>query len=161
MVTEEWTLRPKKRCGASSVCGGTTNDRRSSPDRSAIDISLLLNKVLGKDRFPVDGALVAKEYSAQRYPENCVSLVIGRPLPEFDGALYCAAAGKKGWGIFYNSAITSKGCFNFTLGHEYFFKVADNSHDAAGASKAVMIIKFDELDRPALTPLPDEPYEYA
>ena len=125
-----------------------------------MDVSLLLNKVLGKDRFPVDVALMAKD-AAQRYPEDSVSLVIGRPLPGFDGALYCAAAGEKGWGIFYNSAITSKGCFNFTLGHEYFFKVADDSHDAAGASKAVMIIKFDELDRPALTPLPDEPYEYA
>ena len=66
-----------------------------SPERWAIDISLLLNAVLGNDRFPVDVALVAKEYSAQRYPDDPVSLVIGRSLPGFDGALYPAPAGKK------------------------------------------------------------------
>lgn len=90
-----------------------------SPERWAIDISLVLNAVLGKDRFPVDVALVAREYSAQRYPDDPVSLVVGRSLPGFDGALYRAPAGKKGWGIFYNSAISSKGRINFTLGHEF------------------------------------------
>jgi hypothetical protein len=90
-----------------------------SPERWAIDISLVLNTVLGKDRFPVDVVLVAKEYSAQRYPDDPVSLVVGRSLPGFDGALYRAPAGKKGWGIFYNSAIASEGRVNFTLGHEF------------------------------------------
>jgi hypothetical protein len=90
-----------------------------SPERWAIDISLVLNAVLGKDRFPVDVALVAREYSAQRYPDDPVSLVVGRSLPGFDGALYRAPAGKKGWGIFYNSAISSEGRINFTLGHEF------------------------------------------
>jgi hypothetical protein len=90
-----------------------------SPERWAIDISLVLNAVLGKDRFPVDVALVAREYSAQRYPDDPVSLVVGRSLPGFDGALYRAPVGKKGWGIFYNSAIASEGRVNFTLGHEF------------------------------------------
>jgi hypothetical protein len=90
-----------------------------SPERWAIDISLVLNAVLGKDRFPVDVALVAKEYSAQRYPDDPVSLVVGQSLSDFDGALYRAPAGKKGWGIFYNSAISSEGRINFTLGHEF------------------------------------------
>jgi hypothetical protein len=90
-----------------------------SPERWAIDISLLLNTVLGKDRFPVDVALVAKEYSAQRYPDDPVSLVVGRSLPGLDGALYRAPTGKKGWGIFYNSGISSEGRINFTLGHEF------------------------------------------
>jgi hypothetical protein len=90
-----------------------------SPERWAIDISLVLNTVLGKDRFPVDVVLVAKEYSAQRYPDDPVSLVVGRSLPGFDGALYRAPAGKKGWGIFYSSAIASGGRINFTLGHEF------------------------------------------
>src|SRR6266700_719427 len=89
-----------------------------SAERWAIDISLVLNKVLGKDRFPVDVPFVAKEYSAQRYPDDPVSLVVGRPLPGFDGALYRAPAGKKGWGIFYNIAIASEGRINFTLAHE-------------------------------------------
>jgi hypothetical protein len=90
-----------------------------SPERWAIDISLVLNAVLGKDRFPVDVPAVAKEYSAKRYPDDPVSLVVGRSLPGFDGALYRAPAGKKGWGILYNSAITSEGRVNFTLGHEF------------------------------------------
>jgi hypothetical protein len=90
-----------------------------SPERWAIDISLVLNTVLGNDRFPVNVALVAKEYSAQRYPDDPVSLVIGRSLPGFDGALHRAPAGKKGWGIFYSNAITSNGRINFTLGHEF------------------------------------------
>jgi hypothetical protein len=90
-----------------------------SPERWAIDISLVLNGVLGKDRFPVDVRLVAKEYSAQRYPDDPVSLVVGRSLPGLDGALYRAPTGKKGWGIFYNSAIVSEGRINFTLGHEF------------------------------------------
>jgi hypothetical protein len=90
-----------------------------SPERWAIDISVVLNAVLGKDRFPVDVVLVAKEFSAQRYPDDPVSLVIGKSLPGFDGALYRAPAGKKGWGIFYNDAISSEGRINFTLGHEF------------------------------------------
>lgn len=93
--------------------------RAPSPERWAIDISLVLNTVLGKDRFPVDVVLVAKEYSAQRYPDDPVSLVVGRSLPGFDGALYRAPTGKKGWGIFYNNAISSEGRINFTLGHEF------------------------------------------
>jgi hypothetical protein len=90
-----------------------------SPERWAIDISLVLNAALGKDRFPVDVPLVAKEYSAERYPDDPVSLVVGRSLPGLDGTLHRAPTGKKGWGIFYNSAIASEGRINFTLGHEF------------------------------------------
>jgi hypothetical protein len=91
---------------------------------ASIDISLVFNTVLGKDRFPVDVALVAKEYSAQRYPDDPVSLVVGRSLPGFDGALYRAPVGKKGWRIFYNSAIASEGRINFTLGHYLIHRLA-------------------------------------
>lgn len=91
----------------------------ASPVRWAIDLSVLLNTVLGTDRFPVDVPAVAKEYSAQRYPDDPISLVIGRDLPTFDGALYRAPAGKKGWGIFFNSNIASRGRINFTLAHEF------------------------------------------
>ena len=45
--------------------------------------------------------------------------VQGDHLPTFDGALYKAKAGRKGWGIIYNNAITSKGRINFTLAHEF------------------------------------------
>jgi hypothetical protein len=44
------------------------------------------------------------------------------PLTGIDllvGPILAGAAGKKGWGIFYNSAIASNGRINFTLGHEF------------------------------------------
>ena len=68
-----------------------------SPVRWAIDLSVLLNTVLGLDRFPVDVPTVAKEYSLKRYPEDPISLVVGDRLPGFDGALHRAPSGKKGW----------------------------------------------------------------
>lgn len=88
------------------------------PERWAIEISKLLNLVLGLDHFPIDVARVAQEYSMQRFPDEPIALVRGESLPGFDGALYRAPAGKKGWGIFYNSAIQSRGRVNFTLAHE-------------------------------------------
>jgi len=90
-----------------------------SPERWAIDISRLLNAVFGADRFPVDVPSVAREFSAQRYPDDPITLVKGDSLPGFDGALFRAPVGKKGWGIFYNSAIASPGRINFTLAHEF------------------------------------------
>jgi hypothetical protein len=89
-----------------------------SPQRWAIDLSLLLNTVLGRDRFPVNVPELAQEYSAQRYPDDPVALVRGEVLPGFDGALYRAPAGKKGWGIFFNRGLASAGRINFTLAHE-------------------------------------------
>lgn len=94
-------------------------NRSPSPERWAIDISLILNTVLGADRFPVDVPMVAREFSAQRYPDDPITLVKGDSLPGFDGALFRAPIGKKGWGIFYNSAISSLGRINFTLAHEF------------------------------------------
>jgi hypothetical protein len=88
------------------------------PERWAIEISKVLNLVLGLDHFPIDVASVAREYSVQRFPDDPIALVRGEALPGFDGALYRAPAGKKGWGIFYNSAIQSIGRVNFTLAHE-------------------------------------------
>jgi hypothetical protein len=90
-----------------------------SPVRWAIDLSILLNTVLGPERFPIDVPSVAKEYSLKRYPDDPISLVVGEKLAGFDGALYRAPSGKKGWGIFFNSGIASKGRINFTLAHEF------------------------------------------
>lgn len=90
-----------------------------SPVRWAIDLSVLLNTVMGADRFPVDVSGLALEYSKQRYPDDPISLIRGDVLPDFDGALYRAPTGKKGWGIFYNHALSSKGRINFTLAHEF------------------------------------------
>lgn len=92
---------------------------RPSPERWAIDISLLLNQALGHQRFPVDVPFVAKEFSAQRFPEDRISLVLGDDLPGFDGALIRASNERGGWGIIYNNAVGSAGRVNFTLAHEF------------------------------------------
>ena len=90
-----------------------------SPQRWANDLTHVLNSALGHNRFPVDVRELALQYSAQRYPDDPVALVRGELLPGFDGALIRAPAGKKGWGIFVNTGISSKGRINFTLGHEF------------------------------------------
>jgi hypothetical protein len=90
-----------------------------SPARWAFDITHVLNAALGAEHFPIDVPSVAKEISAQKFPDDPIVRVVGEHLPGFDGALYRAPAGKKGWGIFYNNAIRSRGRINFTLGHEF------------------------------------------
>ena len=79
----------------------------------------MLNHVLGPDHFPLDVGAIAREYTAQRFPGDAITLVRGDNLPGFDGALYRAPQGKSGWGIIYNSAVTSRGRINFTLAHEF------------------------------------------
>ena len=90
-----------------------------SPERWAFDITHVLNAALGAEHFPIDVPSVAREISAQKFPDDPILRVVGENLPGFDGALYRAPAGKKGWGIFYNNAIRSRGRINFTLGHEF------------------------------------------
>lgn len=90
-----------------------------SPTRWAVDLSSMLNTVLGREHFPIRVADVAREYSSQCFPKDPITLVAGDALPGFDGALFPAPAGKTGWGIIYNSAIASKGRINFTLAHEF------------------------------------------
>jgi hypothetical protein len=90
-----------------------------TPERWAFEITRLLNAVFGVDRFPIDIPLVAKEYTAQRFPDDPIISVAGDDLPNFDGALFRAPTGRKGWGIIYNNAISSRGRINFTLAHEF------------------------------------------
>jgi len=90
-----------------------------TPERWAFEITHVLNAAFGADRFPIDIPMIAREYSKQRFPDDPIVSVQGDRLPTFDGALYKAKAGRKGWGIIYNNAITSKGRINFTLAHEF------------------------------------------
>lgn len=90
-----------------------------APIRWATDISRVLNTVLGAERFPIQVADIAREYSLQIFPDDPITLIKGDVLPSFDGALLRAPAGAKGWGIIYNNAIASKGRINFTLAHEF------------------------------------------
>ena len=89
--------------------------------RWAIELTRLLDQVYadGVGRFPVDVKLVARDFSAQRYPGDALTMIKGASLGQFDGALYRAPAGKSGWGIIYNDAIASPGRINFTLAHEF------------------------------------------
>lgn len=89
------------------------------PERWAIEITKLLNHVLGPEHFPIDVIALAREYTAQRFPGDAITMVKGAALPGFDGALYRAPAGQIGWGIVYNSAVASRGRINFTLAHEF------------------------------------------
>lgn len=90
-----------------------------SPTRWATDISSVLNKVFGPNHFPVSVSDVALDLSKHWFPDDPLSLIQGENLPGFDGALLPAPSGRKGWGILYNNAITSKGRINFTLAHEF------------------------------------------
>lgn len=90
-----------------------------SPERWAFEITHVLNAAFGADRFPIDIHMIAREYSKQRFPDDPIVSVQGDNLPTFDGALFKARDGRKGWGIIYNKAITSKGRINFTLAHEF------------------------------------------
>lgn len=90
-----------------------------SPHRWANDISVILKMVLGAARFPVDVKEVAREISKHKFPDDPITMIRGAALPGFEGALVPAPPGKTGWGIVYNSVITSPGRINFTLGHEF------------------------------------------
>jgi hypothetical protein len=90
-----------------------------SPERWAFELTHLLNPAFGADRFPIDIPSIAKDYTAQRFPDDPIIGVTGDDLPNFDGALFRAPTGRKGWGIIYNSGISSKGRINFTLAHEF------------------------------------------
>lgn len=73
----------------------------------------------GLERFPIDVPEVAREISTGKFPDDPISLVKGKALPGFEGALMKAPRGKKGWGIFYNSAVRSEGRIRFTQAHEF------------------------------------------
>jgi hypothetical protein len=90
----------------------------ASPQRIANELTIVL-RAAGADEFPVNVRTVALEISKAKYPDAPIAVVKGEVLPGFEGALTPAPPGKKGWGIFYNSAISSRGRINFTLGHEF------------------------------------------
>ncbi len=78
------------------------------PQRAANKITVIL-RTAGVDEFPVDVRAVAMEISKVKYPDATIAVVKGAALPGFEGALSPAPTSKKGWGIFYNSDIASRG----------------------------------------------------
>lgn len=90
-----------------------------SPQRWAIDLTLLLSARDGEDRFPVNVKALVKDYSHQAFPDDPITMVKGGDLAGFEGGLYKHPSGRSEWGIIYNSAIASPGRVNFTLAHEF------------------------------------------
>jgi hypothetical protein len=94
----------------------------NSPIKWAVNLSKLVklfHEIHGLDRFPIKVADIARDYSAQVYPQSAITLVEGQALSNgFEGALVPKPDGSGEWAILYNSAIASSGRINFTLGHE-------------------------------------------
>lgn len=89
-----------------------------TPERWAFQLTHILNTVLGADRYPLDIAMIARDYSNQLFPNDPILKVAGGDIPKFDGALYPSRK-KTGWHILYNDKIKSRGRINFTLAHEF------------------------------------------
>lgn len=94
----------------------------STPEGWAIHLSKLVKFVHdahGLDRFPIDVATIACDYTRNVYPQTPITLVQGEALgKDFEGALIPNPKSNGEWGIFYNTAISSPGRINFTLAHE-------------------------------------------
>jgi hypothetical protein len=94
----------------------------TTPTGWAIHLSKVIKtarEIQGLPRFPINVAEIAKDYSRNVFPKDPITLVDGQELSNrFEGALIRRPDGSGEWGIFYNSAITSKGRKNYTLGHE-------------------------------------------
>lgn len=94
-------------------------DREKSPERWAIDLSIMMTKVLGSARFPVDVASLAQEYSQQVFGDDPITRVRPRGFEGFEGALIPKPDGSGEWGIGYADSLRSKGRVNFTIAHEF------------------------------------------
>lgn len=94
----------------------------SAPQSWAIHLSKMVkifHEAHGLDRFPIDVAAIAREYTKNVFPDAPITLVQGRHFSKnFEGALIPNPDKSGEWGIFYNSSISSIGRINFTLGHE-------------------------------------------
>lgn len=87
----------------------------------AVHLTKLLTVVAeahSSERFPIDVASIAAEYSRQVFPTDPIVVVDGKEFSsKFEGGLF-KLHDSGGWAIFYNSSIRSKGRRNFTLAHE-------------------------------------------
>ena len=88
-----------------------------TPERWAFDLTKIIRAVQS-DCYPVDVESLARQYSAQRYPNDAITAVKGADIDGFEGMLSPAPPGKSGWGIFYNQGVT-EGRKRFTIAHEF------------------------------------------
>lgn len=80
---------------------------------------LAVHNAHGLPRFPVDVAMIAKDFSRQVFPDAPITMVEGIALSTgVEGMLMPHPDGSGEWGIVYNDTIRSPGRRNFTLAHE-------------------------------------------
>lgn len=91
---------------------------RKRPMAEANRISVMLNTVLGAERFPVALEELIVEYSRQTHPQCPVVRIVGRDLPGFEGMLV-QKPDQSQWKIVYNAGIRCHGRIRFTLAHEF------------------------------------------
>ncbi|TCQ24867.1 ImmA/IrrE family metallo-endopeptidase [Rhizobium sp. PP-CC-3G-465] len=92
-----------------------------SPAAVANNITLLLNAVLGQDRFsrgPVDVEAVAREYSRQIAPDGFIEDIIRTDLDGCEGVLVPGDSRPRKWAIMYD-AKQSPGRRAYTVAHEF------------------------------------------
>ncbi|MGM4882672.1 ImmA/IrrE family metallo-endopeptidase [Rhizobium leguminosarum] len=91
-----------------------------SPRSAANNISLMLNTVLGADRFergPVNVAELALEYTKQIEPSSHIERIVADDLPDCEGALVPGESKPRRWAIMYNRK-QSAGRRAYTIAHE-------------------------------------------
>ncbi|MCJ2014182.1 ImmA/IrrE family metallo-endopeptidase [Methylobacterium sp. J-076] len=88
-----------------------------SPLRWAIQLTQMLDKVMGDDRYPVDVEQLILEYSQQVWPDDPVLGIESRPIRGFEGALVPLRDDRRGWLVISNSEATP-GRRRFTVAHE-------------------------------------------
>lgn len=120
---------------------------RMTPQKWAFQLTHILNAYAGNtDRFPVDVKAIAKDYSHHKYPDDPITMIKGASLPKFDGGLYKAPTGKKGWGIIYNHSMQSSGRINYTLAHEFgHYLLHRNEHPNGIECGEQDIVRWDSL----------------
>lgn len=93
---------------------------KKTPKGAANNISLMLNAVLGADRFekgPVDVAQLALEYTKQIEPSSHIVQIVPEDLPDCEGALVPGDGNPRRWAIMYNRK-QNAGRRAYTIAHE-------------------------------------------
>lgn len=98
-----------------------TKPTKSYAFKEAGRITMMLDKVLGDDRFdraPVDVTNLALQYSAQTSPDSPIRDVTKRDIPGCMGALVYGESQPRQWAILYHHD-QSPGRTAYTIGHEF------------------------------------------
>lgn len=98
-----------------------TKATKSLAFKEAARVTMMLDKVLGKDRFdrgPVDVTNLALQYSAQTSADSPIREVAKRNIPGCMGALVYGESLPRQWAILYHHD-QSPGRTAYTIGHEF------------------------------------------